>query len=292
MIDIILPVYNPNEKIYEAIGSVINQTYKFWHLYIIDDASKYNILDELKEKYKTYSDKITYFQFQENKRAAACRNYALGKGKGELIAFIDQDDVWLPNKLELQVNYMKINNVDAVHGNVQFIDDKNHIIMNEKWRAENQSRREVNWNLPRREAMRRMFLIPNIRIISSMVRREIFENIGGFKDQYFGGEDFLFWFEISAKGKIGFIDEVLFKRRIHDTNTIKIHKMSRIENKYKVNKFIFKNYTNIINDIYFEKIIKLLKSLILINIKNKSLIKMFKYIIELKFNYIKLYLFL
>lgn len=72
-IDIFLPIYKPNHTVYESINSIINQSYKNWHLYIIDDASKDDCLNKLKIKYEAYSNKITYFHFDENKRAAACR---------------------------------------------------------------------------------------------------------------------------------------------------------------------------------------------------------------------------
>lgn len=242
-VDIILPIYNPNDKVFEAIDSVLAQTYTSWHLYIVDDASNDDSLDKINDKYRKYSDKITYFQFKENKRPAACRNYAIKQGNGKFISFIDQDDVWLPNKLELQVNYIARNNVDAVHGNVQFIDNHNNVIMHDKWKAENQSRREVDWiGLSQEELGRKMFLKPNIRIISSMVSREIFEKVGWFKEQFFGGEDELFWLELALHGKIGFIDKMLILRRVHTNNTSKIFNIDRLQGYNKVLLFVKNKY--------------------------------------------------
>lgn len=290
-IDIILPLYNPNDKVFEAIRSVITQTYTNWHLYIIDDASKNTILTNIKNKYKTYTGKITYFQFIVNKRAAACRNYAIQRGDGDFIAFIDQDDVWLPGKLEQQINYFKNKNVDAVHGNIQLIDNNNIIINKGIWESENQSRREVDWNnLSKEELARKILIMPNIRIISSMVKRRAFEKIKGFKEQFFGGEDALFWFEISVNGKIGFLDEIIFKRRIHISNTTKIHKLKRMDNKYLTYQYIRTHYFSITNDIITEKSIKILKQLIVISINQKNIIKMIKYLYLLLLNYGKYYL--
>ena len=59
IIDIILPIYKPNEQVYKTIDSVLNQSYTNWHLYIIDDASMNNSLKKIKENYKSYSNKIT-----------------------------------------------------------------------------------------------------------------------------------------------------------------------------------------------------------------------------------------
>jgi len=94
LVDVILPIYKPDEKVYEAIDSVLAQTYTNWHIYIIDDASKDDSLKKIQEKYADWSNKITYFKFEKNKRAAACRNYAIKQGNGKYIAFIDQDDRW------------------------------------------------------------------------------------------------------------------------------------------------------------------------------------------------------
>ena len=107
LIDIILPIYKPNHQLYKAINSVISQNYINWHLYIIDDSSNDNSLNKIKDIYKIYSNKITYFQLEENHRAAACRNYVVNNSNGDYIAFIDQDDIWMPEKLENQVKEIK-----------------------------------------------------------------------------------------------------------------------------------------------------------------------------------------
>ncbi len=284
MVDIILPIYKPDDKVFEAIDSVLGQTYTNWHLYIVDDASGDDSLEKIKQKYDEHSDKITYFQFEGNKRAAACRNYAIKQGKGEYIAFIDQDDVWMSNKLELQVNYMKFHKVDAIHGNIQFIDNNDNVIMHDKWKKENQSRREVDWrNLTKKELAKKIFIKPNIRLISSMVTRNIFERIEGFKDQFFGGEDELFWFEIALFGKIGFIDETLFRRREHDNNAVKKFKTERLYGYINAIHYIKSIYIEIEEkqiNIKLKKILLLLFKHSIMNKKFNLLIYSFKKLIS------------
>lgn len=103
-IDVIMPNYNKSKFISEAIDSVINQSYKNWKLYIIDDNSHDNskkILQGYKKK-----KKIKIFFLKKNMGPAFCRNYGLKKSKSNFIAFLDSDDYWYKNKLNLQLNFM------------------------------------------------------------------------------------------------------------------------------------------------------------------------------------------
>lgn len=247
LIDIVLPIYKSEDIIYQSIQSVINQSYKNWHLFIIDDASGDNRLDEIKKKYGNYEGKISYIQFLKNQRAAACRNHAIQNGKGEFIAFIDQDDVWMQEKLQNQIDYMCKTGVNAVHSNIQFIDYHGNIIRESSSDNENSTRRDVDWhNSSNIELANQLFLQPNIRIISSMVSRDLFEKIGGFQEKHFGGEDEIFWFEVAYHGKIGYIDEILIQRREHENNTVKIYKADRYIGYLEAIIYLKNNYYHVI----------------------------------------------
>lgn len=285
-IDIILPIYKPDEMVFESINSILNQTYTDWHLYVIDDASGNNYLDKIKVRYAENNDKISYYQFKRNKRAAACRNFAINKGKGKYITFIDQDDVWSNKKLELQITYFKNNSVDAVHGNIKIIDKDGNVFFHDKWQKENSSRRNIEWSKMESAVLARMiFIKPNIRIISSMITRNIFKKIGGFKDKFFGGEDELFWFEIAVRGKIGYIDDYLFFRREHDNNAVNKFKTIRKIGYYNALHFIKKKYHNIIKDSFDIKEQMVLRSLIVSLYNNKQISLAIKYYFILLLKY-------
>lgn len=258
LVDVILPIYNPNEKIYEAISSVLNQTYTKWHLFIIDDASPTKPLADLRHKFCDCNS-ITFLLNEKNQRAAACRNKAISLGKGELIAFIDQDDVWLPEKLAKQVDILIEQNLDAVHGNLIFIDMNGKQILSNKAKKENESRQNINWQLmTQQELAKQVYFRPNIRLISSLVKRSVFEVIGGFKAEYFGGEDELFWFELARIGKIGFINDILIMRRVHANNTFSVFSRLRLLGYIKALKDLQRKYqflkTKEYRDKYSEKI--------------------------------------
>jgi teichuronic acid biosynthesis glycosyltransferase TuaG len=244
LVDIILPLYKPDNKVYLAIESVLLQSFTNWYLYIIDDASFDDSMQKISVKFASYTDRIKFIQMNHNNRAASCRNFAINLGHGKYVSFIDQDDIWVREKLLLQVDYIEKTGYDAVHGNVKYLNDSGNIIMDEKCEQENNSRREIKWNtLSVEELSNSIIAKPNIRLISSMIKRESFIKIGGFRDRFFGGEDEIFWFEIAQIGKIGYQDNVMFYRTIHEKNTSSFYSIPRTIGYIKALKFL-KTITN------------------------------------------------
>lgn len=108
LVSIIMPSYNTASYISNSIKSVIAQTYNNWELIIVDDCSTDNT-DEIVADF-LIDKRIKYYKNNYNRGAAQSRNRALQEAKGRYIAFLDSDDLWLPEKLELQLAYMKENN--------------------------------------------------------------------------------------------------------------------------------------------------------------------------------------
>lgn len=103
LVSIITPSYNTGRFIAETITSVINQTYTNWEMLIVDDCSK----DNTEEIVSGFNDhRIKFIKNESNMGAAASRNRAIRESKGEWIAFLDSDDLWVPDKLESQINFM------------------------------------------------------------------------------------------------------------------------------------------------------------------------------------------
>lgn len=109
LVSIIMPAYNCEEFIETAIVSVLDQTYPFWELIIVDDCSTDNTWGIIHE-YSKLGDKIITLRFEENSGAAHARNSAIDLARGEYIAFLDSDDIWNQEKLEKQISFMKSNN--------------------------------------------------------------------------------------------------------------------------------------------------------------------------------------
>lgn len=107
LVSIIMPTYNCGRFISESIRSVLAQTYKNWELIIVDDCST----DNTAAVVSSFSDeRIQYYHNEHNSGAAITRNKALREARGRWMAFLDSDDLWLPEKLEKQLAFMQQNN--------------------------------------------------------------------------------------------------------------------------------------------------------------------------------------
>ena len=104
LVSIIMPSYNTAAYIEDAVQSVIAQTYKNWELIIVDDCSTDNT-DEIVTKF-LIDPRIRYLKNDKNKGAAFSRNNALREARRRWMAFLDSDDLWLPQKLERQISFM------------------------------------------------------------------------------------------------------------------------------------------------------------------------------------------
>jgi glycosyltransferase involved in cell wall biosynthesis len=96
MISVVIPTYNASRFIESAIQSVLNQTYRNFEVIIVDDCSS----DDTAEKLLKYRDRIQYLRHEKNQGAAVARNTGVEKCRGEMVAFLDGDDKWVPEKLE------------------------------------------------------------------------------------------------------------------------------------------------------------------------------------------------
>lgn len=102
LISIILPTYNRAGFLPAALQSVLAQTYERWELILVDDGST----DETVEIVKQFDDSRISYYYQENQGVSAARNYGISRCSGDVIALLDSDDEWFPNKLEVQLAYM------------------------------------------------------------------------------------------------------------------------------------------------------------------------------------------
>lgn len=104
----------------ESIQSVLNQTYTNWELIVVDDASNDNTVDVI----SSFNDgRIKILRNSNNYGAAYCRNLGLREAKGKWIAFLDSDDLWLPQKLEKQLDFMISDNIHFSYANYEQIDE-------------------------------------------------------------------------------------------------------------------------------------------------------------------------
>lgn len=121
LVSIIMPSWNTGNFIAESIQSVINQTYRKWELIIVDDCSTDNT-DEVVASFR--DERIKYLKNEKNLGAALTRNRALCEARGEWIAFLDSDDLWKPQKLEYQIEFMEKNHFIFSYHEYEKIDEE------------------------------------------------------------------------------------------------------------------------------------------------------------------------
>lgn len=110
LVSIIMPCYNAERFISDSIESVIRQTFQDWELIITDDCSRdstYKIIESFAKK----DPRIHLFRLESNSGAAVARNHSIRHAKGRFIAFLDSDDMWLPDKLDKQLEFMRCQNI-------------------------------------------------------------------------------------------------------------------------------------------------------------------------------------
>jgi len=120
LVSIVTPSYNSAKYISQTIESVLNQTYQNWEMIIVDDLSSDNSIDIIS---KYLGDRIKLIQLEKNSGSAVARNRAIEEAKGRYIAFLDADDIWLPNKLEKQIEFLDRYKLAFTYSSYYLIDE-------------------------------------------------------------------------------------------------------------------------------------------------------------------------
>ncbi|MBU2949614.1 glycosyltransferase [Tamlana agarivorans] len=122
LVTVITPMHDSEAYISESINSVLNQSYKNWELILIDDYSQDKTLKIIQPFLETYSN-IKLLKNTVNSGAAISRNKGIEAAQGDYISFLDADDLWKPNKLEVQIHFMKTENCAVSFSSYEFIDE-------------------------------------------------------------------------------------------------------------------------------------------------------------------------
>ncbi|AUC74759.1 glycosyltransferase family 2 protein [Olleya sp. Bg11-27] len=122
LVSIITPLYNSEVFLEDTITSILNQTYSNWELLLIDDCST-DGTEALAFRYRDNYPNIRVFKNQSNSGAAVSRNKGIAEAKGVFIAFLDADDLWKINKLEVQIKFMQANNCSVSYTSYEQIDE-------------------------------------------------------------------------------------------------------------------------------------------------------------------------
>jgi glycosyltransferase involved in cell wall biosynthesis len=192
---VILPVYNRAHSVARAIRSVLAQTSTPLELIVVDDGST----DGTRAVLDSFGSQITVIE-QPHAGAYVARNRGLRHAQGELIAFIDSDDVWLPDRLASQMPLMERPEVGLVFGDVVHV------------RPGYERRRVTSFQVapPRRGRVAAHFAWCNfVPTVTVLVRRSCLDEAGGFSEEAQLSCDYLMWFRIALHHELDFVDRVL-----------------------------------------------------------------------------------
>lgn len=223
LVSVIMPTYNHAKFIGDAIGSVLNQTHKNLELTIIDNYSE----DNTEEIIRSFNEpRIRYMKFRNNGIIGASRNQGIRHAAGKYIAFLDSDDIWIPEKLEKQVKFLNNNpDIGLVYSNAEYFG--NTVCAGRKMLGRIKAKSGF--------VLKDLVFCNFIPTLTVLCRKECLLSIGFFneREDFCSAEDHELWLRLASKYKISYLDMVLAKYRIDNDSS------SRRVNRGKLNKCLF-----------------------------------------------------
>ncbi len=195
IVSVVIPTYNRKDKIIEAINSAIDQKFNNMEIIVVDDGST----DGTTEYLRSLNLNIKLIR-KPNGGVSSARNEGIKNAKGKYVAFLDSDDLWLPGKIQAQVDFLES------HPDIPLVYTDQYLNIDGK----NLNVTRFQRNQPKDRILLSAFvdLVP-IHTSTVMVRDSIFNEVGMFDEELSIHEDSELWNRISNKYKLGFIHEVL-----------------------------------------------------------------------------------
>jgi len=205
-VTVIIPTFNSAQFLTAAVDSVLAQTFKDFEIIVVDDGSTDNTEDVL----KSYGDKVRYIK-QKNQGVSVARNTGIKNSSAKYAAFLDSDDVWMPAKLEKQINALE-NNPKSKACYTEYISVSEDMKPQElkRLRAENSVLNDL--------LLRGNVIGPPSTILCE---RELFEELGGFDSGLSLSADWDMWIRLACVTELTFLKEPLIKYRLHGSNMSK-----------------------------------------------------------------------
>ena len=226
-VSVIIHTYNNEKFIAETVESVLNQTYKDYEIIVVDDGSE----DGTRDALIPYMQKIRY-HYKENGGIASAKNAGISLSETEFVAFLDHDDLWVPDKLQLQMEHFNENpQIGLVYAKyTSFRDGKELRTKPEKGYS--------GWIF--KELLAKSF----IQTSTVVVKRECLDAVGPYDETFSLGDEYDMFLRIAQKFQCGFVDKGLTRYRVHDTNASNNDFLFDNEN-LGVYKKIYNNFTDL-----------------------------------------------
>lgn len=208
-VSIIIPVYNGSNYVKYAIESALNQTYKNIEIIVVNDGSK--DAGKTKDIVKSFGNKVKYYE-KENGGVSTALNLGIEKMTGEYFSWLSHDDIYLPNKVEKQIDYLISNNL--INKKVILYSDYGVIDSNSKFIANRVLDHQLLDDKPEYSLLR-----ASINGLTLLIPKKAFDEIGLFKKELRAIQDYELWYRMMKKYKFIHIPEVLVQTRIHPNQT-------------------------------------------------------------------------
>jgi glycosyltransferase involved in cell wall biosynthesis len=193
LVDIIIPAYNPGKFLFQAIRSCFSQEYKKYTITVIDD----NSTEDVKSMLKRFPT-VKYIRNDKNIGPGASRNVGIKSTNGDLVSLLDADDIMHPSKLKFSVAAFRGRpDIGMTCGNYQ-------ILLNRVRLKRPFYRKPIS--IDHATLMRQNFVASG----STTIKREVFDEVGLFSEEYRIAEDYDMWLRISEKYSIEYIHEILY----------------------------------------------------------------------------------
>lgn len=245
-VSVIIPTYNRADYLKQTLESVTKQTYQNIEVFVIDDGSP----NDEAAKVCANFEKVIYIKIDNSGGPARPRNIGIKRAKGKYLAFVDDDDIWLPTKLERQVALLEQNpDFGLVHGCCETINDKGELQNRIVGRLRNPQEKHGSVSL-------KMIGRWTVMMPTSFVRKDVIDIVGEFNEKMpSAGEDTEFWTRCSFETKFYYLDDPLVLYRVHNKNISKNKKayielplhLKKVLNKYYSEGKIDKNHYEILN---------------------------------------------
>jgi len=213
IVSIIMPVYNGRQHLACAIESALNQTYPDIQLIIVNDGSD-DGSENIINKY-LHDSRVTYVSNHKNMGVARTRNVALEHATGEFVSFHDQDDIWLPNKLSLQISALNLNpTLGLLHAQYARV-DSDGMLLSEYIDKPSTAYENSNASVEVGDVLESIFVSNDIQPLTSIIPKNVLDEVGWFNPDLPGVDDYELWLRIAYRYPIGQLKTIVGYWRKH-----------------------------------------------------------------------------
>ena len=236
----IIPSYNHENYLSEAIESVLDQTKKPSEILVIDDCST----DSSRSVIQRYSNHVSIIQHDQNKGGAETLNTGIRNSTQEFVAILNSDDTWVRNKLEKQIDYMQSNSLDACFSQANIMNAKSEVLENPpRFFSVFEMSEPVGGSYIHHFFYRGNFLCHP----SLLVKREMYSRCGLYNSGLEQLPDFAKWIDFTKHGKIGIVPEKLTNYRYLESENASSQKLLR--NQIRTRNEVYLIFSSIFDDL-------------------------------------------